>query len=354
VQHVLVVGLSHLTELFLRSVAEYASKTIDVVGILSTERELHGHSLRFQKVLGAPEELSRIIDRLEVHGITPDRVVVMQSFDELSREARDALFAVERGSGIQVDWLVERLGFTDPRGQIAGPPSPGLNATATMNAPDVVHVSIRPNSALKRTFDVVASLVLLVLLAPMMVVIGLVVAVDVGFPIVFWQKRPGRSGRPFKLFKFCTMRASHNPMGNRIPDECRSSIVGRLLRRTRLDELPQLYNILIGEMSFVGPRPLLSCDQPAETMFRLSVRPGLTGLAQVHGERTMSPDDKNTLDVWYVRNASLWLDLRILLRTVIVFVRGERVDHQTLQAARDGLERLKAPNAAQRDAVRAA
>src|SRR4029079_1073782 len=135
------------------------------------------------------------------------------------------------------------------------------------------------------------------------------------------------------LYKFCTMRSAHDEHGRRIPDEFRSTRAGYLLRRTKLDELPQLYNILMGEMSLVGPRPLLPCDHPNDVTPRLSVRPGLTGLAQAYGEGTMSVNDKNTLDIWYIQNASPWLDIKILLRTLMVLVRGERVNNQMLRIA---------------------
>ena len=119
------------------------------------------------------------------------------------------------------------------------------------------------------------------------------------------------------------------------------------MRRTKLDELPQLYNILIGEMSVVGPRPLLPTDQPEDNTLRLSVRPGLTGYAQVHGGRAISAKDKNTLDVWYVSNASLWLDFVTIMRTCAVLVRGERVNHHALRAAQEGVKRqIREGNAA--------
>ena len=157
---------------------------------------------------------------------------------------------------------------------------------------------------------------------------------------MFWQWRPGRNGYPFKLYKFRTMRGAHDADGARIPDEARSSRFGTFLRGSRLDELPQLYNVLIGEMSFVGPRPLLPCDQPDEVAPRLHVRPGLTGLAQAYGERTMNPNDKGALDIWYIQNASFWLDTKILLRTAIVFLRGERMDAEMLEVAREAVQPL--------------
>src|SRR5262249_57355536 len=118
---------------------------------------------------------------------------------------------------------------------------------------------------------------LLVLIAPLFVVITFLIAIDVGLPVLFWQNRPGRFGRHFKLYKFRTMRAPHDERGNRIPDQHRVSKLGTLVRLCRLDELPQLYNILLGEMSFLGPRPLLATDHAPGTRDRLLVRPRLTG-----------------------------------------------------------------------------
>ena len=140
------------------------------------------------------------------------------------------------------------------------------------------------------------------------------------------------------------MRPAHDRDGNRLSDDERSTAVGQFLRRSRLDEIPQLYNILIGEMSFVGPRPLLSADQPKESTARHLVRPGLTGMAQVFGARDMSPEDKNALDIWYVRHASLRLDLSILVRTLLVIVRGERLDQRAVRAAHKGVQRFLAAN----------
>jgi lipopolysaccharide/colanic/teichoic acid biosynthesis glycosyltransferase len=344
-EQVLVVGISHLTELYLQSVAEYASKRFDIVGILSEQAELRGRSLRFHEVLGTPEELLQVVNRLEVHGVALDRIVVMQSAEELSRRARDALLTVEQSTAIRVDWLVESLGLTVTRGDVSERGLGSLQAAPRNIAPSAIRIeeplSLGGYRYVKRVLDLSCALLLSLVLAPLTLVISLLVALDVGFPIVFWQMRPGKLGRPFKLFKFCTMRAAHDSDGRRIPDEERSSGIGLFLRRTRLDELPQLFNIVVGEMSFIGPRPLLQSDQPEDMQSRLCVRPGITGFAQVYGDRDMPADDKNTLDIWYIQNASLWLDIKILIRTLLVFVRGERVDHDTLQLARKGLERLR-------------
>jgi lipopolysaccharide/colanic/teichoic acid biosynthesis glycosyltransferase len=161
------------------------------------------------------------------------------------------------------------------------------------------------------------------------------IAIDLGLPVVFWQSRPGRYGQPFKLYKFRTMRAPHDEQGNRMPDQHRVSKLGALLRLTRLDELPQLYNILVGEMSFVGPRPLLVTDHEPGTHDRLLVCPGLTGWAQVNGGRKLAPEDKAALDIWYVAHLSLILDFRIVLRTLLLLYSGEQIHQGAVLAARN-------------------
>jgi lipopolysaccharide/colanic/teichoic acid biosynthesis glycosyltransferase len=163
--------------------------------------------------------------------------------------------------------------------------------------------------------------------------VAALVAIDVGLPVAFWQQRPGLGGRPFRLYKLRTMAAPHDALGRRVPDGERISGVGRLLRRMRLDELPQLLSILMGDMSFVGPRPLLPVDQPAEYSARLLVRPGLTGWAQVRGGREISAADKAALDVWYVQKASLVLDIKIVLATVPMLFFGERANPAAIRRA---------------------
>jgi lipopolysaccharide/colanic/teichoic acid biosynthesis glycosyltransferase len=343
VQHVLIVGVGPLTELYLESAAAYGSRTVAVVGILSDKSDLKGRLLRQQTILGRVEELPRVIDRLEVHGITLERIAVLEPVEQLSASAKQALLEVERSSNVKVDWIVERLGLSPERNENDPDDREAPLADSGHGLPSVAAESdlmtLGTYGYVKRSFDITLAVALIAILAPLMLSLSLLVLVDVGAPVVFWQQRPGRFGRPFKLFKFCTMRGAHDAAGTRIPDEERVSIVGSFLRRTRLDELPQLYNVVVGEMSFVGPRPLLAADQPANVTSRLSVRPGLTGLAQVHGGRDISAEDKNALDVWYIRNTSLWIDVKILLLTTMVLIRGERVDQDALRAAWQGLSR---------------
>lgn len=184
---------------------------------------------------------------------------------------------------------------------------------------------------IKRLFDIVSSLLLLVLLAPIMVAVAFGVWLDVGTPLFFRQQRPGLNGRPFVLIKFRTMRAPSRGKAEECTDEVRLTRFGRWLRSTSLDEIPELWNVLRGDMSLVGPRPLLMRYLPLyspEQMRRHNMRPGLTGWAQVNGRNAISWEEKFKLDVWYVDNFSILLDARILLLTAIAVVRSAGITHE--------------------------
>lgn len=171
---------------------------------------------------------------------------------------------------------------------------------------------------MKRLFDVVCSALGLLLLAPVLVIVAWLVRRQMGSPVLFTQLRPGQHGRAFRMFKFRTMRDATDAAGNPLPDADRLTRFGQLLRSTSLDELPGLWNVLKGDMSLVGPRPLLMEYLPlynARQMRRHEVRPGITGWAQVNGRNSLSWADKLEMDAWYVEHRSFWLDLRILWLT---------------------------------------
>jgi len=172
---------------------------------------------------------------------------------------------------------------------------------------------------LKRIFDVVASGIGLLVLSPVILIVALLIRQKLGSPVLFRQTRPGLNGKPFEMVKFRTMLDATDKNGNPLPDEQRMTQFGSFLRSTSLDELPELWNVLKGDMSLVGPRPLLMEYLPLyskEQYRRHEVRPGVTGWAQVNGRNAISWEDKFQLDVWYVDNRSLWLDLKILFLTV--------------------------------------
>lgn len=172
---------------------------------------------------------------------------------------------------------------------------------------------------MKRIFDLIIALSILLILLPVVVVVGVLIRLKLGSPIFFTQERPGLGGEPFKMVKFRTMLNSKDEQGNLLSDAERMTKFGAFLRSTSLDELPGLYNVVRGDMSLVGPRPLLVDYLPLysrEQARRHEVRPGITGWAQINGRNTLGWVEKFELDVWYVDNRSFWLDVKILFLTV--------------------------------------
>lgn len=174
---------------------------------------------------------------------------------------------------------------------------------------------------IKRIFDIILSFFLIIILSPLLLLLCILVGLKLGRPVIFRQERPGKDGRIFTLLKFRSMTDLKNHKGELLPDKERLTEFGKLLRKTSLDELPELFNILRGDMSFVGPRPLLVqylTRYNKKQARRHEIRPGLTGWAQVNGRNAINWEEKFDMDVWYVDNWSLWLDLKILFRTVAV------------------------------------
>lgn len=179
--------------------------------------------------------------------------------------------------------------------------------------------STMPGFSVKRLLDVTVAGIALLCLLPLLLLLALAVRLALGKPVLFRQRRPGLGGRPFLLIKFRTMRDAVDGDGRSLRDEERLTAFGRFLRSTSLDELPELWNVLRGDMSLVGPRPLLMHyleRYTPEQARRHEVRPGLTGWAQINGRNALGWEEKFRLDVWYVDNRSLWLDIRIIVRTI--------------------------------------
>lgn len=196
---------------------------------------------------------------------------------------------------------------------------------------------------IKRLFDVVASTLGLLLLAPIFAIVAWQIRDKLGSPVFFRQVRPGLNGQPFEMIKFRTMRDAVDAAGNSLPDSERMTPLGSFLRASSLDELPELWNVLKGDMSLVGPRPLLMEYLPLyspEQFRRHEVRPGVTGWAQVNGRNTLSWPEKFKLDVWYVDNQSLWLDMKIIFLTVkkVIVRDGINADGEATMAKFTGRE----------------
>ncbi len=185
-------------------------------------------------------------------------------------------------------------------------------------------------STTKRFFDVCVAGLGLTFLSPVIIVLAVCALIFVGRPVTFSQVRPGRWAQPFTIRKFRTMTRGRSNDGELLPDEQRMTRFGRFLRASSLDELPELVNVLVGDMSLVGPRPLLMEYLPLytpEQARRHEVRPGITGWAQVKGRNQLSWEEKFELDVWYVDNRSFWLDLRIIWLTIIMVLKREGISH---------------------------
>lgn len=217
--------------------------------------------------------------------------------------------------------------------------APGTKGTASGGPPehdgpgvrgsDAVHPSV--HSTVKRLMDLMIAVVGLILLAPVLMMITLVVAATMGRPVLFRQVRAGYRGRPFTIYKFRTMREAYRADGGSLSDVERLTGWGRFLRKTSLDELPQLWNVIRGDLSLVGPRPQLVQYLPLDTpeqARRHEVRPGITGWAQINGRNAISWDEKFRYDAWYVDHWSLGLDARTLLITIIKVIRCEGINER--------------------------
>ena len=185
---------------------------------------------------------------------------------------------------------------------------------------------------IKRSFDIIFSLTVLIMLSPIFLIIAILVKIKLGGPIFFVQERIGMYNRPFKMYKFRTMRDTKDSSGNLLSDDERLTKFGKTLRSTSLDELPEFFNILRGEMSLIGPRPLLPEYLPlysGEQIKRHNVLPGLTGWAQINGRNSISWTEKFKLDVWYVENWSLKLDLKIFFLTIVKVIKQEDINQES-------------------------
>ncbi len=181
---------------------------------------------------------------------------------------------------------------------------------------------------MKRLFDLTYSIVLFAVLMPLLLLIALLVLFSLGRPVLFKQQRPGLKGRPFTVYKFRTMKDAYSASGECLPDCDRLTYLGLLLRASSLDELPELFNVFVGDMSLVGPRPLLMEYLPLYTPVqarRHEVRPGITGWAQINGRNAITWEERLELDVWYVDNRSFMLDLKILWMTVLSVIKREGI-----------------------------
>lgn len=331
---VILVGLNRVTMLYVRSIEDLASSSVRIAGIVTDQVGTHGRAFGTYPILGKPSELGSIVADLAVHGVFVTHVCIMVSRRELSIEDFDELSEAAQSHDLEIEFFVDKLTGV----ALEAPEVDGQHARVAVSPQAHTNEQFwqyahRPYWKVKRVLDVVASAALICLCVPLFAVVALIAAIDVGLPVIFWQERPGAKGRPFRIYKFRTMRRAFDRDGRKRSDEERVSAIGRVLRLFRLDELPQLFNVLVGEMSFVGPRPLLPVDQFPGLDARLAIAPGITGWAQVNGGREISAADKAALDLWYLQNASLRIDYEIILATLRTVLKGEVTNHDAIDRA---------------------
>ena len=331
VQHVLLIEASPLAWFFSKMLEELAPAEYQIVAILDERPELQQRSLNGYPIVGSPANIGKIVDEYATHGIRIDKVIAaarpeqLRTWDDILRLCQERRIALEA--------LPERL-LPGLSLASAAASAEALSAPPPVMAPaDLGAVLARPFWKLKRIIDFAVALGIAILAFPVTLAVFAATLVDVGTPVIFWQQRVGRNGVPLYLYKFRTLQALFDRHTKERREAHEPSAVGKFLQKTRLDELPQIWNIISGDMSLIGPRPLLPVDQPIEPSIRLTVRPGLSGWAQVCGGKLISPEEKNALDEWYIRHASFWLDSVVVLRTIRILVIGDRRDEKAISIA---------------------
>jgi len=337
-RRVIVVGVDRIASAAIKLTDYLRPRTTQIVAALDGRSLLVGRKIAGVSIVGDPRDIGAIIDEYAVHGVYVDQVWLAEDKAFLPSELLEKIDAQCEVRGVAIVGVSEALNF------IAAPPaSPAaaddIDIAEKFEAPDYFEA--------KRLIEVCAASLLFVATLPLALCVAYVVFLDVGAPILFWQQRIGKNGQKFLLYKFRTYRAPFDQDGQPVSEDRRLSRVGRIIRATRLDEIPQLYNVIVGHMSLIGPRPLLPQDQPDDPGPRLSVRPGVTGWAQINGGTIVSPEEKNALDLWYIKHASLLLDLEIVIGTLLVALTGEKlnggaVDH-AIRWFRQEFESVDAP-----------
>ena len=332
-QPVLLVGANDGASLLIQLLHAHPRSACQIVGILDDRPDYRGRTIQQVPVLGGLDELPSVVASLGVHGKRPTHLVLAAPVDELDGTTVQRMLAMAADQGVQHVELVELLSLL---GKVADQDE----STVARPAPAAITPASRPQlyPHVKRAIDVVVSATVLILATPAMLAIAAAIWLELGNPVIFHQVRPGRHLRNFTLYKFRTLRDGHLADGTVLGDDERLSSVGWFLRRTRLDELPQLWNVLVGDMSLIGPRPLLPRDLPTlgDTLHeRFQLRPGITGWAQVNGGHLLTTEQKLKLDLAYTRKPSVAFDTLIAWRTARMMLLGEAVNEREIDRIKE-------------------
>ena len=325
---VIIIGANETAARLIQLLNRREELRFEVVGMLDEHRNLVGRAIDGVPVLGTLADLSQAVAHLAVHGIVTRHVVLSKAPDRYGGEALKQLSRAASEINLSIlgtgDFIRMAIAET------ADPPR--------IDAPHgcTVRPERRTAFAIKRAVDVFGAALLIVVSGPILLLIIAAVWGILGSPVIFRQRRLGRDVRPFKLYKIRTLKDGLSPDGQVLRDQQRRTRFGNLLRRTRLDELPQLWNVLVGDMSLIGPRPLLAHEIPdlgTRVHPRFFLRPGITGWAQVNGGRRLTTTQKFAFDLWYVRHYSLLFDLIVLYRTIFVVIRGNDINSNVVRPA---------------------
>lgn len=350
-EHIIMIGATRLSSLYIKIVDTYFRGRHKVIGVLDVRPRMVGRTISGVRVIGSPHDLKSIIDEFAVHGIQASRIIYGGDGGYLPEFVLEKIERVCDERNIRLDFVSKLIGLDDLSASFHESPLSPAESAASPEESTAPNFASRPYFQFRRYFDFVAAMAMTIILLPQFVFVSIVALLDVGYPVLFWQQRIGQGGRAFLIYKFRTLRAPFDRFGRPVPEQQRLSWVGALLRRMRLDELPQLLNVLVGDMSLIGPRPLLPEDQPQESDARIMVRPGITGWAQVNGGTALTPKEKGALDEWYVHNASLWLDFRIMMMTIRYLMIGRDVRSFRALAASRALRSSRAKEFKRRSIV---
>jgi lipopolysaccharide/colanic/teichoic acid biosynthesis glycosyltransferase len=320
-KNVIVVGAGSIASLYIGFLESIPKAGWRIAAILDDSKWLEGRSILGHTIVGGTQDAEALFDDFAQHGVRIWGVAVCEHDRDRALEYRERLEPVCRSRGLQLELLVDKLGvFENEQGVLDSDARPVI-------LPRTDYLRIR------RKFELMIATLSVLVFLPLLALTGLLVLTSVGSPVIFWQRRVGRNARTIFVYKFKTMRNAVDSKGRLLSANERSTRVGQILRATRLDELPQLFNVIKGDMAIIGPRPLLPVDQPADPTLRLAVAPGLTGWAQINGGKLVSTEEKNSLDEWYVQNASFRLDAEIVWRTFLTVLRGDQRNEDQLAAA---------------------
>lgn len=320
---VLVLADIQPSSSIIQAINAWGTQRVQIVGVVSSNAE-RGRTLLGVTVLGNAERLAQVLLSLDVAGCYPDAIVLGQVNEHPRTWLSEQLDKTAPGVSIFRSTAIDQLSQF-----IEGHPSLDQH----------VKTASRPDSyfEIKRMIDIVAASIGLVVLAPLLALIAALACLLQGTPIMFTQIRAGQHLHEFCLVKFRTMKGPFDRTGRVLDDAERITWLGSFLRATRLDELPQFWNVLCGDMSLIGPRPLLRRDMPSEQKIlteRYSIKPGITGWAQVNGGHKIDNHNKMALDIFYIRHASLRFDIKITIMTIRTMIFGENIDNTEIYKAK--------------------